>query len=124
MTPFAESAPPRPLVWIGSTKKDLLALPADVVDVFGYALYLGQIGSSHPQAKVLRGFGSAGVLEVVADRRGSAYRAVYTVRFAARVFVLHVFQKKSTSGIATPKPDMELIRRRLRLAEQIAKERK
>ena len=69
---------------------------------FGYALYLAQTGSKHDQAKPLRGFGSAGVLEVVEDRRGDTYRAVYTVQFAVRVFVLHVFQKKAKSGIATP----------------------
>ena len=110
------------LEWIGSTKKDLLALPEEVVDVFGYALYLAQTGSKHDQAKPLRGFGSAGVLEVVEDRRGDTYRAVYTVQFAVRVFVLHVFQKKSKSGIATPKPDLDLIRNRLKAAAKRAKE--
>lgn len=114
--------PLKPLVWIASTKKDLLALPGDVVDTFGYALHLAQSGKKHEDAKALRGFGSAGVLEVMEDWRGNTYRAVYTVRFAAAVFVLHVFQKKSTRGIATPKQDLELIKDRLRLAEQIAKE--
>ena len=112
----------RRLEWIGSTKKDLLALPEEVVDVFGYALYLAQTGSKHDQAKPLRGFGSAGVLEVVEDRRGDTNRAVYTVQFAVRVFVLHVFQKKSKSGIATPKPDLDLIRNRLKVAAKRAKE--
>jgi phage-related protein len=113
---------PRPLEWIGSTKKDLMALPGEVVHVFGYALYLAQTGGKHAQAKPLQGFGSAGVLEVVEDRRGSTYRAVYTVRYAVRVFVLHVFQKKSKSGIATPKQDLELIRNRLKVAAKRAKE--
>jgi len=99
-----------------------MALPPEVVDVFGYALYLAQTGARHDQAKPLRGFGSAGVLEVVEDWRGNAYRAVYTVRYAARVFVLHVFQKKSKSGIATPKPDMDLIKDRLKAAAARAKE--
>jgi phage-related protein len=99
-----------------------MALPSEVVDVFGYALYLAQIGDRHDQAKPLRGFGSAGVLEVVEDWRGNAYRAVYTVRYAARVFVLHVFQKKSKSGIATPKPDVDLIKERLKAAATRAKE--
>ena len=112
----------RRLEWIGSAKKDLLALPEEVVDVFGYALYLAQTGSKHDQAIPLRGFGSAGVLEVVEDRRGDTYRAVYTVRFAVRVFVLHVFQKKSRSGIATPKPDLDLIRKRLIVAAKRAEE--
>ncbi|OGA61667.1 MAG: addiction module toxin RelE [Betaproteobacteria bacterium RIFCSPLOWO2_12_FULL_65_14] len=113
---------PRPLEWIGSSKKDLMALPAQVVDVFGYALYLAQTGGRHDQAKPLRGFGSEGVLEVVEDWRGDAYRAVYTVRYAARVFVLHVFQKKSKHGIATPKADMDLIKDRLKAAATRAKE--
>lgn len=112
----------KPLYWLGSSKRDLLALPEGVVDVFGYALYLAQIGKRHEQAKPLKGFGSAGVLEVVDDRQGNTYRAVYTVRFTARVFVLHVFQKKSKSGRSTPKADIDLISHRLRIAEQIAEE--
>jgi phage-related protein len=90
--------------------------------VFGYALYLAQTGERHEQAKPLRGFGSADVMEVVEDRRGDAYCAVYTVRYAARVFVLHVFQKKSKRGSATPKPDVDLIRERLKAAATRAKE--
>lgn len=117
-----QAGQPRPLEWIGSSKKDLMALPAAVVDVFGYALHLAQVGDKHPQAKPLQGFGSTGVLEVVEDWRGNAYRAVYTVRYAARVFVLHVFQKKSKSGIATPKPDVDLIKTRLKAAATRAKE--
>ena len=117
--PFPE---PRPLEWIGSSKKDLKALPDDVMDVFGYALHLAQMGGKHVQAKPMHGFGSAGVLEVVDDWRGNTYRAVYTVRFEERVFVLHVFQKKSKSGVATPKPDVDLIRRRLKVAALRAKE--
>lgn len=113
---------PRPLEWIGSSKKDLMALPAQVVDVFGYALYLAQTGGRHDQAKPLSGFGSAGVLEVVEDWRGDAYRAVYTVRYSARVFVLHVFQKKSKRGAATPKVDKDLIQERLKAAATRAKE--
>ena len=113
---------PRPLEWIGSSKKDLMALPAQVVDVFGYALYVAQAGGRHEQAKPLRGFGSAGVLEVVEDWRGEAYRAVYTVRYRARVFVLHVFQKKSKRGAETPKADMDLIEARLKVAAARAKE--
>jgi phage-related protein len=116
------SSQPKPLEWIGSAKKDLKGLPDEVIDVFGYALYLAQMGGKHTQAKPLRGFGSAGVLEVVEDWRSNTYRAVYTVRFEARVFVLHVFQKKSKSGIATPKADLDLIGRRLKFAAQRAKE--
>jgi phage-related protein len=112
----------KPLYWLGSSKRDLQALPDDVVDVFGYALYLAQIGKKHEQAKPLKGFGSAGVLEVVEDWKGSTYRAAYTVRFAGAVFVLHVFQKRSKRGIATPTVDMDLIHHRLKAAEQIARE--
>ena len=112
---------PKPLEWIGGSKRDLKALPEPVVDVFGYALYLAQIGQTHPQTRSLKGFGSAGVLEVIDDWRGNAYRSVYTVRFESRVFVLHVFQKKSKSGIATPRKEMALIRARLRAAQTIAK---
>ena len=91
-------------------------MPDDVKDTFGYALHLAQIGEKHAQAKPLKGFGSAGVLEVVESEAGSTYRAVYTVKITSAVYVLHCFQKKSTSGIATPKPDMDLVRDRLKAA--------
>ncbi len=117
-----QSAPPKPLIWMGSSKKDLVALPAAVVDVFGYALFMAQTGKRHESTKVLRGFGDASVLEVIESRDGSTYRAVYTVRFAAAVFVLHVFQKKSKSGAATPKPDMDLIEKRLKRAGELVRQ--
>ncbi len=112
------SAPesPKPLLWVGSAKKDLQAMPDEVQDTFGYALHLAQTGGKHAQAKPLKGFGSAGLLEVVESGAGSTYRAVYTVKIASAVYVLHCFQKKSTSGIATPKPDMDLVRDRLKAA--------
>lgn len=119
-----DNPPIRPLYWLGSTKKDLLGLPEEVIDVFGYALYLAQIGKKHEQAKPLKGFGAASVLEIVEDWAGNTYRAVYTVRFARAVFVLHVFQKKSKQGIGTPKPDLDLIRIRLKTAEEAAEELK
>ena len=112
----------KPLVWIGSSKKDLVALPVDVRKFFGHALDFAQRGDQHDAAKVLKGFGGAGVLEVVEDDAGGTYRAVYTVKFEEAVFVLHCFQKKSRSGIATPKEDREVIRARLKVAEAIAKE--
>ncbi|OTP72323.1 hypothetical protein PAMC26510_22070 [Caballeronia sordidicola] len=112
------------LRWIASSKKDLKAMPEVVQDTFGFALHQAQIGLKHVDAKALKGFGSAGVLEVVESAEGGTYRAVYTVRFADAVYVLHCFQKKSTHGIATPKPDMDLIRDRLKIAEELAKERK
>ncbi|MDY4333852.1 type II toxin-antitoxin system RelE/ParE family toxin [Pectobacterium brasiliense] len=109
------------LYWVGSSKKELQSLPADVQDVFGYALHVAQTGGKHTQAKPLKGFGGAGVLEVVEDYIGDTYRAVYTVKFGEAVYVLHAFQKKSSSGIATPKPDMNTIRERLKAAENHAK---
>jgi phage-related protein len=112
----------KPLYWVGRAKRDLRSLPGPVEDLFGYALYLAQDGRKHEQAKPLKGFGSAGVLEVVEDWDRNTYRAVYTVRFEGVVFVLHIFQKKSTRGAATPKTDIDLIRERLKVAEQIAKE--
>jgi phage-related protein len=106
----------KPLEWIGSSKDDLNAFPGPARREAGYALYLAQIGMKAVKAKPLKGFGGAGVLEVAADHDGNAYRAVYTVRFARAVFVLHAFQKKSKRGIATDKADIDLIKRRLRIA--------
>lgn len=97
-------------------------MPADVQDTFGYALHLAQAGEKHAQAKPLKGFGGTGVLEVVEDHQGDTYRAVYTVRYATAVYVLHCFQKKSTRGIATPKPDLDLIEARLKAVAALAKE--
>ncbi|OGI41841.1 MAG: addiction module toxin RelE [Candidatus Muproteobacteria bacterium RBG_16_64_11] len=108
----------RPVVWIGTSRRDLRKLPGGVQDVFGYALYLAQIGKKHLSAKPLKGFGGASVLEVVEDYRGDTYRAVYTVKFAEVVYVLHVFQKKATHGIATPRQEIELIRERLKRAQE------
>ena len=109
------------LLWVGSSKKDLLAMPDDVVDVFGFALHLAQTGKKHEQAKPLKGFGGASVLEVVEDHMGDTYRAVYTVKIAEAVYVLHCFQKKSKQGIETPKQEMNLIRERLKAAQAHAK---
>ena len=102
----------RLLVWVGGSKRDLMALPLDVRKFFGHALDFAQRGDQHGAAKPLKGFGGAGVLEIVEDDVGGTYRAVYTVKFAEAVFVLHCFQKKSKSGIATPKEDMDIIRAR------------
>ena len=106
----------KPVVWIGTSRQDLRKLPGDVQNVFGYSLYLAQSGKKHPSAKPLKGFGGASVLEVVEDYRGDTYRAVYTVKFAEAVYVLHVFQKKATHGIATPRHEIELIGQRLKRA--------
>jgi phage-related protein len=112
----------KPLAWIGSSKKDLMALPIRVRKFFGHALDFAQHGEQHDAAKALKGFGGAGVLEVVESDTGGTYRAVYTVKFAEAVFVLHCFQKKSKSGIATPKHDIEIIRTRLKVAEALVQE--
>lgn len=112
----------KPLYWVGSSKKDLMALPIPIRRFFGHALDFAQRGDQHGAAKPLKGFGGAGVLEILEDDAGGTYRAVYTVRFAQSVFVLHCFQKKSKSGIATPQQDMDVIRARLKVAELLAKE--
>ena len=107
----------KPVAWIGSSYKDFREFPDSVQDSMGYALYQAQIGLKHGSAKPLKGFGGAGVLELVADHVGDTFRAVYTVKFATAVYVLHAFQKKSKSGIKTPTEDIELIQRRLKAAE-------
>jgi len=112
--------PLKPVVWVGSSRKDLRAFPDAVQDLMGYALYVAQQGGKHREAKTLTGFGGAGVVEIIADHRGDTFRAVYTVRYQGTVYVLHAFQKKSTSGRATPKHEMDVITQRLRVAEQIA----
>jgi phage-related protein len=110
------------LEWIASSHKDLMALPMDVRKFFGHALNFAQLGDKHDAAKVLKGFGGAGVLELIEDDVGGTYRAVYTVRFEEAVFVLHCFQKKSKKGSETPKEDMAIILARLKVAEAKAKE--
>jgi phage-related protein len=109
------------VVWVGSSRRDLRALPDAVQDRVGYALYIAQRGSKHQDAKPLKGYGGAGVVEVVTDYRGDTFRAAYTVRFADAVYVLHVFQKKSKRGRKTPQQDERLIEQRLREVERIAK---
>ncbi len=116
-------AAPRELVWVGSSKRDLLAFPDVVQDVMGYALWLAQIGRKHNDAKPLRGFGGAGVLEIRDNYGGDTYRTVYTVTLKTAVYVLHAFQKKATRGIATPQPDIELVRRRLQAAQVLDRQR-
>jgi phage-related protein len=107
------------LEWIASSRKDMQALPRSVQRTFGYALYAAQSGEKPPEAKPLKGFGGAGVLELIEDYRGDTYRAVYTVRFPTKVYVLHVFHKKAKHGIATPKQELDLIRDRLKRAESL-----
>lgn len=107
----------KPLHWVGSAKKDYQSFPSEVQDDMGYALGLAQLGGKHPHAKPWKGEGG-GVFEIVEDHRGDTYRAVYTVRFADVVYVLHAFQKKSKFGIKTPQEDVNLIGERLKRAQQ------
>ena len=118
---MTDEPPLKPVSWVGASLKHLREFPAPVQDNIGYALYVAQRGGKHQDAKVLRGFGGAGVLEVITDYRGDTFRAVYTLKYAGVVFVLHAFQKKSKSGRETPRRDIELIRQRLREAEQMAR---
>jgi phage-related protein len=113
----------KPIVWVGSSLEDLWDFPPAVQREIGFALRQAQDGGKHPDAKPLKGFGGASVMEIVEDHDGDTYRAVYTVRFADAVYVLHVFQKKSKKKIATPKHEMDLIRIRLKEAERLHAER-
>ena len=107
----------KPLHWVASSKRDFKAFPNEVQSDMGYALGLAQLGGKHPHAKPWKGNGP-GILEIVDDFRGDTYRAVYVVRFAGVVYVLHAFQKKSKSGIKTPQADIELVGERLKRAQE------
>jgi len=109
---------PKPVRWVGSSKEDLSAFPVDVRQRVGGALWEAQVGGKAPYAKPFKGFGDAGVLEIVDDFDGDTFRAVYTVRFAKAVYVLHAFQKKSKRGVATPKAELDLITQRLKRAKE------
>jgi phage-related protein len=111
------------LVWVASSRRDIRALPKIVQRTFGIALFAAQKGEMPPIGKPLKGFGSAGVLELIEDDRAGTYRAAYTVRFGTAIYVLHVFQKKSKRGISTPAHEMDLIKERLKRAEEIHAER-
>lgn len=113
---------PKPVRWIGDSRKRLRTFPEDVKDDIGTALFWAQKGAKHPDAKPLAGFGGAGILEVVADHRGDTYRAVYTVKFAERIYVLHCFQKKSRRGSQTAHHDIDLVGERYKQAAQIEAE--
>jgi phage-related protein len=108
----------KPVEWVGSSLEDLKEFPEEVQQVVGYVLYLAQCGEKHLSAKPLKGFKGAGVLEVVEGFDGDTYRAVYTVKLAGVIYILHAFQKKSKQGIATPKQDIELIEARLKRAKE------
>ena len=108
----------KPLDFIGSSREDLREFPDEVKQDIGYALFEAQKGQKSEAAKPLKGFGGAGVLELIERFDGDTYRAVYTVKFREVVYVLHCFQKKSKSGIKTPQQDIERMRRRLKTAEE------
>ena len=114
-----EDFDPRPLVWMGSSRKDFQGFPDEVKAEMGYALFQAQIGDRHRKAKTLKGAGDAGVIEIIDDYRGDTFRTLYAGRFETAVYVLHAFQKKSKKGIATPSQDLRLIEQRLRLAQQL-----
>ena len=111
------AAPDRPLLWVASSKRDYREFPSEVQDGFGFGLFLVQTGQHPPSAKPLKGLGS-GTLELIEDFDGDTYRAVYTVAFREAVYVLHAFKKKSKRGSRTPQTDIDLIRRRLRIAAE------
>src|SRR5260221_5194622 len=115
--------PHKPLVWVGRALEELKALPVPVRRSMGYALRFAQAGVKADNVKPLKGFKGAGVLEVVENYDGDTYRAVYTVKLAGIVYVLHCFQKKSKAGIATPQQTIDLIHRRLRVAESMHQKR-
>jgi len=112
----------KPLYWIGSSLKDIARFPSEVQHTVGFALSAAQYGGKHPSAKPWKGEGP-GILEVVEDHDGDTFRAIYTVRFAKAVYVLHAFQKKSPHGIATRQSDIALVRERLKLAQRNYEER-
>lgn len=109
------------LRWIGSSKRDLRALPDSVKLLMGHALYVARQGGKHRDAKPFKGCGCARAVAIVANFHGDTFRAVYTVRRAGVVYVLHVFRKKSKAGPATPEPEMALIKQRLRVSERLAR---
>ena len=104
----------RPIIYLGSSRKDLQKLPSDVKDSFAQGLYSASLGESPVGSKILKGFGGRSIVELLDDHKSDTYRAVYTVKFKEAVYVLHVFKKKSTKGIATPKKDKDLIEKRLK----------
>ncbi len=117
-----ERLTPKPLHFVGDSDRKLRDFPKEVRDVMGQALWAAQLGKKHPDAKPLKGFTGASVLEIVSDYDTDTYRGVYTVKLAGVVYVLHTFQKKSKRGIQTTKQDITLIRQRLKAAEQHYKE--
>jgi phage-related protein len=117
-----ESARPKPVRWLGDSRRRLQGFPEDVKDDVGAALFWAQTGTKHPSAKPLQGFGGAHTLEIIENAQGDTYRVIYTVRYSERIYVLHSFKKKSTKGDKTPKREIDLIRERLKQAEKMESE--
>lgn len=112
----------KPLLWVASSKKDLSNFPDEIKRTMGFGLHQAQIGKKADNAKVLKGFGSADILEIIDEDSSGTYRAVYTVKCKDAIIVLHAFQKKSKQGIKTPERDIVLIRNRLKQAQEVYKE--
>lgn len=113
-----EASKEKPVQWVGDSRNVLRRFPKSVREIVGQAIYWAQLGTKHVDAKPLKGFRGARVVEIVEHYDGNTYRAVYTVKFAGVVYVLHAFQKKSKKGIATPKKEIDLIKQRLKAAEE------
>ena len=110
------------LIWIGSSKGDLLKFPEEVRRCMGYGLYLAQVGMRSLHSKILKGFGGANVVEIKENNESGTFRVVYTIKIAEFIFVLHAFQKKSKQGIKTPKQEIDLVKKRLKDAKEIYKD--
>lgn len=108
----------KPVAWVGSSYREFRSFPDAVQDGIGYALFRAQQGEKHESAKPLKGFGGAGVVEIVENHNTDTYRAIYTVKFRGIIYVLHAFQKKSKKGSKTPDSEMDIVRRRLKVAEE------
>ena len=111
----------KPLTWVGSSHEDLKEFPSAVQGEMGYALYVAQIGDKHPKAKPLKGF--SGIMEIRSDYASNTYRAVYTTKIGDVIYVLHAFQKRSKRGIETPRREINRIKRRLKIALDLAEGR-
>jgi phage-related protein len=109
----------RPVVWVRASKEDLKKFPEPAQSHIGFALQVAQRGGKHPDAKPMRGFGGASVIEIVEDYAGDTFRVVYTVKFEEAIYVLHAFKKKSKVGAATPKHELSLIEERLKRAQEL-----
>ena len=112
----------KPLVWVGSSKKDMLEFPEEIIRSFGHGLRYAQKGERHIHSKVLKGFGDASILELIESDESGTFRLVYTIKFPKAVFVLHAFQKKSKHGIETPTKEIVLTKNRLKKAAELYKE--